>query len=104
MRMAFLVVGVLAIDPHLVRAQDLPGPSPSFIVVSKIDTAKATIEHLTTVIRHVPETRVQEVVEGGVVKKVTVTVFVPVQETVRQAINLREAKVFDVKGKTVPVG
>ena len=95
---------IVAASPGVAHAQELPGPAPSFIVISKIDTAKATIEHVSNIIRHVPETPFEERVEGGVVVKKPVTLFVPVQETVRQIINLRDAKVFDVKGKSVPVG
>ncbi|MFO0966946.1 MAG: hypothetical protein U0793_15335 [Gemmataceae bacterium] len=103
MRYAIVILAFPALTPAL-GAQEPVGPTPSFIVVSRIDTAKATIEHVATVIRHVPETRIEEKVEGGVVKKVPVTVFVPVQEMTRQAISLRDAKVFDAKGRIIPVG
>jgi len=104
MRYAILTVSALVLSNPLAHAQELPGPAPTFIVISKIDTAKATIEHVSSIIRHVPETRIEERVEGGVIKKTPVTVFVPVQETVRQIVSLREAKVFDPKGKSIPLG
>ncbi|MFO0966947.1 MAG: hypothetical protein U0793_15340 [Gemmataceae bacterium] len=103
MRSAPLILVVVAM-PSVLFAQETVGPSPSFIVVSKIDTAKGTVEHATTVVRHVPVTREREVVEGGVVKKVAVTELVPSFATEVRVINLRAAKVFDVKGKSVPVG
>src|SRR5262245_49423718 len=104
MRQLFLTAIMLAIPSASLRAQGISGQSPSFFVVSKVDTAKGTIEHMATVIRHVAVTREQEVVEGGVVRKVPTTEFVAKFTTEAHMINLREAKVFDTKGRLVPVG